>query len=84
MENASFVRRIFSLVYDSLAIVGIIFSFTLLLVFINGGVPESGSLGDYSQLSHHYSFWPRLLFLFLDSQQWTNIGDASLENQAYL
>jgi uncharacterized RDD family membrane protein YckC len=50
MENASFVRRIFSLVYDSLAIVGIIFSFTLLLVFINGGVPESGSLGDYSQL----------------------------------
>ena len=50
MENASFIRRIFSLLYDSLAILGTIFSLTLLLVVINGGVPEKGSYGDYLQL----------------------------------
>ena len=50
MENSGFFRRIFSLVYDSLAIVGIIFSFTLLLVLINGGAPENGSLVDLLQL----------------------------------
>ena len=50
MENSGFFRRIFSLVYDSLAIVGIIFTFTLLLVLINGGAPENGSLIDLLQL----------------------------------
>ncbi|MDG1120525.1 MAG: RDD family protein [SAR86 cluster bacterium] len=50
MENASFIRRIFSLLYDSLAILGTIFSLTLLLVVINGGVPEKGSYADYLQL----------------------------------
>ena len=50
MENSGFFRRIFSLVYDSLAIVGIIFTFTLLLVPINGGAPENGSLVDLLQL----------------------------------
>tara|TARA_B100001093_G_scaffold104478_1_gene96652 strand:- start:5131 stop:5547 length:417 start_codon:yes stop_codon:yes gene_type:complete len=50
MENSGFFRRIFSLVYDSLAIVGIIFTFTLLLVLINGGAPENGSLVDLLQL----------------------------------
>ena len=50
MENSGFFRRIFSLVYDSLAIVGIIFTFTLLLVLMNGGAPENGSLVDLLQL----------------------------------
>ena len=50
MENSGFFRRIFSLVYDSLAIVGIIFTFTLLLVLINGGAPKNGSLVDLLQL----------------------------------
>ena len=50
MEKATFTRRIFSLLYDSLAILGTILSLTLLLVFINGGVPDKGSFGDYLQL----------------------------------
>ena len=50
MTNAGFFRRIFSLVYDSLAITGIIFSLTLLLVLLNGGSPKTGEVADYIQL----------------------------------
>ena len=50
MENAGFFIRIFSLVYDSLAILGIIFSLTLLLVMINGGKPVAGEIADFIQL----------------------------------
>ena len=50
MANAGFFRRIFSLVYDSLVITGIIFSLTLLLVFLNGGSPKTGGIADYIQL----------------------------------
>lgn len=50
MENAGFFKRIFSLVYDSLAILGIIFSLTLLLVIFNGGTPVAGEVADFLQL----------------------------------
>ena len=50
MENSGFFKRIFSLVYDSLLILGIIFSLTLLLVFLNGGAPENGGIIDLLQL----------------------------------
>ena len=50
MENAGFFIRIFSLVYDSLAILGIIFSLTLLLVMVNGGRPVTGEIADFIQL----------------------------------
>ena len=50
MENAGFFKRIFSLVYDSLAILGIIFSLTLLLVIFNGGTPVAGEVADFMQL----------------------------------
>ena len=50
MENAGFFKRIFSLVYDSLAILGIIFSLTLLLVIFNGGTPVAGDVADFIQL----------------------------------
>ena len=50
MENAGFFIRIFSLVYDSLAILGIIFSLTLLLVMINWGTPVAGKIADFIQL----------------------------------
>jgi uncharacterized RDD family membrane protein YckC len=50
MENAGFFIRIFSLVYDSLAILGIIFSLTLLLVMVNGGTPVAGEIADFIQL----------------------------------
>lgn len=50
MENAGFFKRIFSLVYDSLAILGIIFSLTLLLVIFNGGTPVAGEVADFIQL----------------------------------
>ena len=50
MENAGFLRRIFSLIYDSFAVLGIVLSFTLLLVIINGGAPQSGGAMDTIQL----------------------------------
>ena len=50
MENACFLRRIFSLIYDSFAVLGIVLSFTLLLVIINGGAPQSGEPMDTIQL----------------------------------
>ena len=50
MENAGFLRRIFSLFYDSFAVLGIVLSFTLLLVIINGGAPQSGGAMDTIQL----------------------------------
>ena len=50
MENAGFFRRIFSLIYDSFAVLGIILSFTLLLVLVNGEAPRSGGFADFLQL----------------------------------
>ena len=50
MENAGFLRRIFSLIYDSFPVLGIVLSFTLLLVIINGGAPQSGEPMDTIQL----------------------------------
>ena len=50
MENAGFFRRIFSLIYDSFAVLGIILSFTLLLVLVNGEAPKSGGFADFLQL----------------------------------
>ena len=43
MKPAGFVRRILALIYDSLAVLGIILSLSLLLVWSNGGPGESGS-----------------------------------------
>ena len=50
MENSGFFRRIFSLLYDCFAVLGIILSLTLLLVLLNGGAPEKGSIADLLQL----------------------------------
>ena len=50
MENSGFFRRIFSLLYDCFAVLGIILSLTLLLVLLNGGAPEQGSIADLLQL----------------------------------
>ena len=50
MENSGFFRRVFSLLYDSFAVLGIILSLTLLLVLINGGAPERGSIAGLLQL----------------------------------
>tara|TARA_Y100000768_G_scaffold365264_1_gene326401 strand:+ start:348 stop:764 length:417 start_codon:yes stop_codon:yes gene_type:complete len=50
MENSGFFRRIFSLLYDCFAVLGIILSLTLLLVLLNGGAPEEGSIADLLQL----------------------------------
>ena len=43
MKPAGFVRRILALIYDSLAVLGIILSLSLLLVWSNGGPGEPGS-----------------------------------------
>ena len=50
MENSGFLRRIFALIYDSFAVLGIILSLTLLLVLVNGGAPNTGGIADYLQL----------------------------------
>tara|TARA_Y100000768_G_scaffold108850_1_gene79971 strand:+ start:5144 stop:5560 length:417 start_codon:yes stop_codon:yes gene_type:complete len=50
MENSGFFRRIFALIYDSFAVLGIILSLTLLLVLVNGGAPITGGIADYLQL----------------------------------
>ena len=50
MKGAGFFKRVFSLIYDSLAITGIIFSLSLLLVILNGGYAEENSLSGLIQL----------------------------------
>jgi uncharacterized RDD family membrane protein YckC len=43
MKPAGFLRRILALIYDSLAVLGIIISLSLFLVWSNGGPGEPGS-----------------------------------------
>ena len=50
METAGLLRRIFALIYDSLAVLGIIFSLSLVLVWSNSGSGEPGSLISYIQI----------------------------------
>tara|TARA_Y100000741_G_scaffold340499_1_gene302113 strand:+ start:675 stop:1094 length:420 start_codon:yes stop_codon:yes gene_type:complete len=50
MKDAGFFKRVFSLIYDSLAIVGIILSLSLLLVLLNGGYAEENSISGLIQL----------------------------------
>jgi len=49
MQPAGFLKRILALVYDSLLIAAIVLVLSLLLVFINGGYPESGSFISFIQ-----------------------------------
>ncbi len=49
MCTAGFFKRILALVYDSLLIGAIVLVLSLLLVFANGGYPESGSLVSFIQ-----------------------------------
>ena len=50
MKGAGFFKRVFSLIYDSLAITGIILSLSLLLVLLNGGYAEENSIAGLIQL----------------------------------
>ena len=49
MQSAGFLKRILALVYDSLLIVAIVLVLSLLLVFVNEGYPESGSIVSFIQ-----------------------------------
>ena len=49
MQPAGFLKRILALVYDSLLIAAIVLVLSLLLVFVNGGYPESGSFVSFIQ-----------------------------------
>tara|TARA_X000000368_G_scaffold118750_1_gene92872 strand:- start:2879 stop:3298 length:420 start_codon:yes stop_codon:yes gene_type:complete len=49
MKDAGFFKRVFSLIYDSLAITGIILSLSLLLVLLNGGYAEENSISGLIQ-----------------------------------
>ena len=50
MIGAGFFKRVFSLVYDTLIVIGIVLSLSLLLVIINGGYAESNSFAGLVQL----------------------------------
>ena len=50
MKDAGFFKRVFSLIYDSLVITGIILSLSLLLVLLNGGYAEENSISGLIQL----------------------------------
>ena len=47
MQPAGFLKRVLALVYDSLLIGAIVLVLSLLLVFVNGGYPESGSFVSF-------------------------------------
>ncbi len=49
MKPAGFFKRLFSLIYDTLAVLGIILSSSLILVWINGGATPDGSFAFYIQ-----------------------------------
>ena len=49
MQPAGFLKRILALVYDSLLIGAIVLVLSLLLVFVNGGYPKSGSFVSFIQ-----------------------------------
>jgi len=49
MKDAGFFKRIFSLIYDTLAVIGIMFSLSLLLVLVNGGSTEENKLASLIQ-----------------------------------
>ena len=49
MQPAGFLKRVLALVYDSLLIGAIVLALSLLLVFINGGYPDSGSFVSFIQ-----------------------------------
>jgi len=44
MKSAGFFKRIFSLMYDTLAVLGIILSSSLILVLINGEITQDNSI----------------------------------------
>ena len=50
MKYAGFFRRVFSLVYDSFLVLGIILVFTFGLVFLHGGYEKMGIVGQILQL----------------------------------
>ena len=50
MQPAGFLKRVLALVYDSLLIGAIVLVLSLLLVFVHGGYPESGSVLSFIQL----------------------------------
>ena len=50
MQPAGFLKRVLALVYDSLLIGAIVLVLSLLLVFVNGGYPESSSVLSFIQL----------------------------------
>ena len=49
MQPAGFLKRILAIIYDSLLIAAIVLVLSLLLVFINGGYPDSGSFLSFIQ-----------------------------------
>ena len=49
MKDAGFFKRVFSLIYDSLVVIGIMLSLSLLLVLLNGGSTEENKFASLIQ-----------------------------------
>ena len=49
MKDAGFFKRVFSLIYDSLAVIGVMLSLSLLLVLVYGGTTEENKLASLIQ-----------------------------------
>ena len=49
MKDAGFFKRVFSLIYDSLMVIGIMLSLSLLLVLVNGGSTEENKFASLIQ-----------------------------------
>jgi len=49
MKDAGFFKRVFSLIYDTLAVIGLMLSLSLLLVLINGGSTQENDFASLIQ-----------------------------------
>tara|TARA_B100001167_G_C16766093_1_gene304262 strand:- start:1378 stop:1806 length:429 start_codon:yes stop_codon:yes gene_type:complete len=78
METAGFIRRILALIYDSLAVLGIILSLSLFLVWSSGGYGEPGTLISYIQISIIFFSGPIFYSYF-----WINNNGQTIGMQAW-
>jgi uncharacterized RDD family membrane protein YckC len=78
MEPAGFFRRIFSLVYDTLFVLAIVISLSLLLNVANSGAPEPGTFLSAIQLIITITSGPLFYCYF-----WQKNGGQTLGMQAW-
>lgn len=78
METVGLTRRILALLYDSLIVVGIALSLSLVLVWLNGGAGPPGSFVSYLQIAIIIFIGP-----FFYSYFWIKNNGQTLGMQAW-